>query len=171
MRAKQFGFDGNRSMLVRLTKARRLWAARFAVLIYALCILAPTLSFALPGSQAVSPCLTDTNHVPGMVHVHAEAQPAHLHTNGTMHDHAAAHSHAGPSHDAAALKVAVSPEQIPAKGHASAGECCGLMCLTALPATLVEVVTPCVPTAAQAIETYREVADNGPSLLYRPPIA
>src|SRR5947207_4811807 len=120
------------SMLVRLTRARRLWAVRFAVLVYALCIVAPTLSFALPGSRAVSPCLTDANHVPGMVHVHAEAAAAHLHATGTMHDHAAAHSHGGQSHDAAAIKAAASPEQTPAKGHASAGECCGLMCLTAL---------------------------------------
>jgi hypothetical protein len=159
------------SMLVRLTRAKRLWAVRFAVLIYALCILAPTLSFALPGSQAVSPCLTDANHMLGMVHVHAEAPAAHRHANGTMHDHAAAHSHAGPSHDTAAIKAAMSPEQTPAKGHASDAQCCGLMCLTALPATLVEIVTPCMPTAAQAIETYLEVADNGPALLYRPPIA
>jgi hypothetical protein len=154
-------------MLVRLTRARRLRAVRFAVLVYALCILAPTLSFALPGSQAVSPCLTDTNQVPGMVHVHAEAPAAHLHANGTMHDH----SHAGLTHGAAAIKAAVSPEQTPAKGHASAGDCCGLMCLTALPATLVDITTPCVPTSAQAIETYRKVADSGPALLYRPPIA
>src|SRR4051794_814324 len=118
-------------MLVRLTRARRLWAVRFAVLVYALCILAPTLSFALPGSHAVSPCLTDTNHVPGMVHVRAEAPAAHLHTNGTMHDHAGVHSHAG-SHDDAAIKAAESPAQPPGKWHASAGECCGLMCLTAL---------------------------------------
>src|SRR4051812_195746 len=158
-------------MLVRLTRARRLWAVRLAVLVYALCVLAPTLSFALPGSQAVSPCLTDANHVPGMVHVHAQAPSAHLHANGTMHDHAASHSHAAPSHDASSTKPAVAPEQSPAKGHAAAGECCGLMCLTALPAALVVIVTPCVPTSAQAIETYREVADNGPSRLYRPPIA
>jgi len=158
-------------MLVRLTRARRLWAVRFAVLVYALCILAPTLSFALPGSHAVSPCLTDTNHVPGMVHVHAEAPAAHLHANGTMHDHAAAHSHAGPSHDAAAIKAAGSPAQKPAKGHASAGECCGLMCLTALPATIVEIATPCVPTTAQEIDRYLQVADHGPSRHYRPPIA
>jgi hypothetical protein len=158
-------------MLVRLTRARRLWAVRLAVLVYALCVLAPTLSFALPGSQAVSPCLTDANHVPGMVHVHAMAPSAHLHANGTLHDHAASHSHAAPSHDASSTKPAVAPEQSPAKGHAAAGECCGLMCLTALPAALVEIVTPCVPTSAQAIETYREVADNGPSRLYRPPIA
>jgi hypothetical protein len=157
-------------MLVRLTRARRLWAVRLAVLVYALCILAPTLSFALPGSQAVSPCLTDANHMPGMMHVHAEAPAAHLHANGTMHDHAAAHSHAGPSHDTA-IKADASPAQSPAKGHASGTDCCGLMCLTALPAALVEIVTPCVPTAAQAIEGYLAIADNGPSRLYRPPIA
>src|SRR5882757_8687597 len=70
------------SMLVRLTRARRLWAVRFAVLVYALCILAPTLSFALPGSHAVSPCLTDANHTPGMVHLHADVPAAHHHADG-----------------------------------------------------------------------------------------
>jgi hypothetical protein len=45
------------------------------------------------------------------------------------------------------------------------------MCLSALPAALVEIVTPSVPTASPEVEGYLEVADNGPSRLYRPPIA
>jgi hypothetical protein len=45
------------------------------------------------------------------------------------------------------------------------------MCLSALPAALVEIVTPSVPTTSQEVEGYVEVADNGPSRLYRPPIA
>jgi hypothetical protein len=164
-------------MLVRLTRSRRLRAGRLLALVYALCLLAPTLSFALPGSQAVSPCLTDANHVPGMMHLHADAPTAHLHGDGNTHDHgmhvqAIAHSHASPSHDAVVLEAAAVPDATPSKGsHASGAQCCGLMCLTALPATLVEIVTPSVPTSSQEIDGYTEVADNGPSCLYRPPIA
>lgn len=146
-------------------------AARVIALAYALCVLAPTLSFALPGSQAVSPCLTDKKHVPGMMHFHADAPTAHMHADGIQHDHALAHSHALQSHDIAPTKASAVPEQFPAKeSHASGGQCCGLMCLTALPATLVEIVTPSVPTASHEIGDYLEVADDGPPSLYRPPI-
>jgi hypothetical protein len=41
---------------------------------YLLCVLAPTISYALPGVHAKALCLTDQNHVPGMVHVHSEPQ-------------------------------------------------------------------------------------------------
>src|ERR1700730_2452914 len=83
-------------MFVRLTRAKRLDAGRPVALVYMLCILAPTLSFALPGSRAVSPCLTDANHVPGMTHVHAEPPAPPVLTDGHGHDHAMAHSHTSP---------------------------------------------------------------------------
>jgi hypothetical protein len=159
-------------MFVRLTRAKRLRAGRLVALVYMLCILAPTLSFELPGSHAVSPCLTDANHVPGMIHVHAEAPAAHLHAEGQMHDHAMVHSHTSPSDGVGQIKASAAPEQTPSKGsHSSDGQCCGLMCLSALPAALVEIVTPSVPTATQEVEGYLKVADNGPSRHYRPPIA
>jgi hypothetical protein len=163
-------------MFVRLTRAKRLMVGRLIALAYALCVLAPTLSFALPGSHAVSPCLTDANHVPGMMHFHADAPTAHLHADGIMHDHGMhvrgiAHSHVSPSHDIAPIQASALPDQTPSNGtHSSDAQCCGLMCLTALPTSLVEIVTPSVPTASQEIGGYLEVADNGPSRLYRPPI-
>jgi hypothetical protein len=156
-------------MFVRLTKAGRLRAGLLVTLVYVLCILAPTLSFALPGSQAVSPCLTDTNHVSGMMHFHAGVSPAHFHAGGSMHDHAMAHSHASDGRDAA--KAPGPTGQLPSKGaYSSDGQCCGLMCISALPASLVEIVTPPLPTVSQEVEGYIEVADNGPSRRYRPPI-
>jgi len=169
-------------MLVRLTRAKRLRAGRLLALVYALCVLAPTLSFALPGFHALSPCLTDTNHVPGLMHQHANAPATHLHAGANLHDHAATHAHGDVSHDAAAIMASAVADQTafdqapadqsPTKGsHGSGGQCCGLMCLTALPATLVEIVTPAVPTASRPIAGYLAVADNGPSRLYRPPIA
>jgi hypothetical protein len=164
-------------MLVRLTTAKRLMAGRLLALVYAFCVLAPTLSFALPGSQAVSPCLTDASHVPGMMHFHAAAPTTHLHSDGITHDHGMhvqgiAHSHTSPSHDIASIKASALPDQTPSKGtHSSGAQCCGLMCLSALPAALVEIVTPSVPTTSQEVVGHIEVADNGPSRLYRPPIA
>jgi hypothetical protein len=158
-------------MFVRLTKAGRLRAGLLVALVYVLCVLAPTLSFALPGSHAVSPCLTDTDHVPGVLHIHAKVPPAqHLHADKSMHDHAMAHSHA--SDGVASIKAPGPGEQKPSKGaHSSDGECCGLLCVSALPASLVEIVPPSVPTASHEVEGYIEVADKGPSRLYRPPIA
>jgi hypothetical protein len=157
-------------MFVRLTRAGRLRAGLLVALVYMLCLLAPTLSFALPGSHAVSPCLTDANHVPGMMHVHAETPPAHFHPGGHVHDDAMAHSHA--SDGIASIKASAPAEQTPSKGsHSSDGQCCGLICLSALPATLVEIVTPSMPMVSQVAEGYIEVADEAPSRHYRPPIA
>ena len=165
-------------MLVRLTRARRLKAGRLLALVYALCMLAPTLSFALPGSQALSPCLADTSHVPGMMHLQADVAATHLHGDGDAHDHgmhvqASAHAHAGPSHDAAAHQAADAvPDSTPSKApHGSGAQCCGLICLTALPAPLIEIVMPSVPKSSQEVDRFTEVADHGPSRLYRPPIA
>lgn len=156
-------------MLVRLSRAKRVGAGRLVALVYLLCVLAPTLSFALPYSQAVSPCVAGADHVPGMMHVHAAS---HDHGDGQMHDHAAAHSHAGASDHATSVQAAALPEQAPSKrSHSSDGKCCGLMCLSALPATLVDVATPSAPRASTEIDRYREVAESGPSERYRPPIA
>ena len=157
---------------MRLTKAGRLRAGRLVALVYMLCVLAPTLSFALPGSQAVSPCFADANRVPGMMHVHEEAPPAHLRADGHLPDPALAHSHASSLDGVALIKASAIPEQTPSKGsHSSDGQCCGLICLSALPAALVEIVTPSVPAASPEVEGYLEVADKAPSRLYRPPIA
>lgn len=159
-------------MFVRLTRAKRMRAGRLVALVYMLCVLAPSLSFALPGSNAVSPCLTDANHVAGVMHAHAKASAPHLHADGHIHNHATAHFYASPSDSVAAIKASAASEQLPSKSsHSSDGQCCGLMCLSAIPATLVEIVTPSVPTACKEVERYREVADNGPSRRYRPPIA
>ena len=154
-------------MLVRLSRAKRLRAGRLVALVYLLCVLAPTLSFALPSSRTVSPCLAGADHVPGMMHVHAAA---HDHGDGQMHDHAVADSHAGASDQATSVQAAAPPEQAPSKG-AHDGKCCGLMCLSALPATLVDVATPSAPRASTEVDRYREVAESGPSERYRPPIA
>jgi hypothetical protein len=44
------------------------------------------------------------------------------------------------------------------------------MCVTAIPATVADIVKPSAPTALCEVEGYRNVADNAPPRLYRPPI-
>jgi hypothetical protein len=155
-------------MLVRLTRAKRWRAGWLLALVYLLCVLAPTISFALPGSQASSPCLTDAGHVPGIVHVHDVAAPR-LHEDGHMHNHAAVPSDAGGDHAiSTALNGASGPEKAP---HSSDGQCCGLSCVTALPAALIDIAKPSAPTARCEAEGDRKVSDNAPPIHYRPPIS
>ncbi len=159
-------------MLLRLTRTKRLRAGWFVALIYLSCVLAPTISYASPGEHAVAPCLADENHVPGMVHVHNEMPTKHIHADGQVHEHSATHSHANSDGDHRSMSIAMDGKSPPQKApHSSDGQCCGLMCVSALPANLIEIVTPSVPTAVCEVERYREVTDNGPSRLYRPPIS
>jgi hypothetical protein len=159
-------------MFVRLTRTRRLRAGWFVALTYLLCVLAPTISYALPGEHAVARCLTDDNHVPGMVHVHNEMPTQHVHKDGHVHDHAGGHSHANSDGGHRSMSMALNSKSIPEKApHSSNGQCCGLMCVTALPATLINIVTPSAPTALCEVEGYRKVTDNAPPRLYRPPIS
>jgi hypothetical protein len=154
-------------MLTRLTRLKRLRAGWFVALIYLLCVLAPTLSFALPGSRAVTPCLTEA----AAVHMHTGAPVQRVRNDGHVHDHANVHSHANPGNDhpiSTALNDQSAPEKAP---HSSGGQCCGLMCVTALPATLIDIVKPSAPTALCEVEGYRKVTDNGLSRHYRPPIS
>jgi hypothetical protein len=151
---------------------KRLRAGWIVALIYLLCVLAPTISYALPGEHAVAPCLTDENHVPGTVHVQNEMPTQHVHKDGQVHDHSGAHSHASTGGDHRSISMALNDRSVPEKApHSSSGECCGLMCVTALPATLIDIVNPSAPTALCEVEGYRKVTDNAPPRLYRPPIS
>jgi hypothetical protein len=152
-------------MLVRLSRSKRLRAGWLITLIYLLCVLAPTLSFAWPGSRAVSPCLTEAAHLSGVVHMHTDAGIEHIRIEGHTHAHSSGHSQA--TSDGDQLRARFAPEKAP---HSSDGQCCGLMCVTALPASLIDIVKPSVPTTLCQVEGYRKVTDNAPPRLYRPPI-
>jgi|ERR1700730_14126806 hypothetical protein len=154
------------NMLVRLSRTKRLRAGWLIALIYLLCVLAPTLSFAWPGSHAVSLCLTEGAHVAGDVHIHTDAGIQHIRIEGHAHAHSSGHSQV--NSDGNQLGARFAPEKAP---HSSNGQCCGLMCVTALPATLIDVVKPFAPTALCEVEGYRKVTDNAPPQLYRPPIS
>lgn len=159
-------------MLTSLTRLKRVRAGWIVALIYLLCVLAPTISYALPGKHAVAPCLADENHVPGVVHVHSEMPTQHVHKDGHVHEHPGAYSHASTDGDYGSTSMAPNAPSVPEKApHSSDGQCCGLMCVTALPATVIDIVKPSAPTALCEVEGCRKVTDNAPPRLYRPPIS
>jgi hypothetical protein len=102
--------------------------------------------------------------------MHTDAPIQHVRIDGHVHDHANVHSHAnsGDQDRSTALNAKSVPEKAP---HSSDGQCCGLMCVTALPATLIDIVKPSAPTALCEVEGYRTVTNNAPPRLYRPPIS
>lgn len=163
-------------MFVRLTRPKRFRAGWLLALVYLLCVLAPGISFAFADGSRAAPCLTDENHGLGIVHVHeysAGASQHVVHKDGHVHDHSGTLAHFGQS-DSSDSAISVTDETpAPANGHhkASGTPCCGMVCLSALPATVVDIVKPFAPTSVCDSENYRNVADSAPPRHYRPPIS
>ena len=159
-------------MFVGLTRTKRRRRGWIVALAYLFCVLAPTLSFALPGSHAIAYCLTDDDHTPGLAHVHSEGIAQHVHKDGQIHDHSGVQTHARAASDHQAKLVSLSDGSGPAKApHHSDRKCCGLMCVTALPAAEVNVATPLLPKAIRVSENFRKLRDDAPPQRYRPPIS
>jgi len=146
-----------REMLSVLTKTFRAKAAIVLAVLYALCILAPAVAFALSDDPAVAHCLTE-GHIG--IHDHG-AKPEH---DGKLHVHAdgAAHQH----HDDGA-----APQPSGNDGKAAMATCCGLFSVVAIPGEplpsfgfdrLASVVLPVLADA---------LAGRGPDRINRPPIA
>jgi hypothetical protein len=142
-------------MLSRLTKANRLRAAIVLALFYALCSVAPAAAFVFGDGSQVAHCLTgDDDHAlhAAKPHEHTAAN-THVHVDGTSHVHAKK-SDAGKADD---------------HGKTSDSKCCGLMCITALPASLANGNLPELPrmTAIAAVERY--ATGQPPVRLDKPP--
>jgi hypothetical protein len=157
-------------MFVGLTRTKRLKVGWIVALAYLFCVLAPTLSVALPGSQAIAHCLTDSDHMPGLVHVHGESIAQHVHSEGQVHDHADAQTGGHVAGDHHAKSVAMSDGSSPKNpSHSPNEKCCGLMCVSALPAADAGIAKPVLPKVVRVSENHRKLADNAPARLYRPP--
>jgi hypothetical protein len=89
---------------------------------------------------------------------------AHMHADGSLHEHGALHGH----HHADAGDA---PPAHHHDGTASPGPCCAMLCVTALPADLPLMVKPSQPISLCAAETEWSAPGKAPPLLYRPPIA
>jgi hypothetical protein len=138
-------------MLIRLGKATRWRLAALLAVSYMLCVLAPAAAFAFGDGSYAAHCLTDNIDGLTPVHVHKhDGGRAHVHNDGRVHDHSKAPN--GP-------------------GKSSNTQCCCLVCLSALPATLTVVHVPALPATIAVSASEEDVAGNGPDRLYRPPIS
>jgi hypothetical protein len=136
-------------MLMGLTRAAKSRVASAVALLYLLCVLAPAAAFAVGDASRVVNCLTDDNHGLRSVHVHHQhdSGKAHVHEDGSTHEHTK------------------TPD-----GKSSDGQCCGLICLSALPASISEVQTPALAAMVAVSADQEDVAGKTPDRLYRPPI-
>jgi hypothetical protein len=165
-------------MLGRLTRAGRLRAGGILASIYMLCVLMPALSFAFADGALAAPCLTGPDHAMGIVHVH-ETAAGIVHDGSRPPGHHAKSAKAGQHDDmriashSAMTSADIEAPSIPAHdGHKAPGaQCCGMVCISALPASATDFVSPTAPTSRCASETYQNVAGKAPSTLYRPPIS
>lgn len=137
-----------------MTKANRLRAAIVMALFYAFCSVAPAAAYVF-GDGTPAHCLTgdDDHGLHGaQPHEHTAAN-AHVHSDGTSHDHGQA-ADAGKSGE---------------KGMPTDGKCCGLFCVSALPANLEVGNLPDPPRATSIISVERHATGQPPARLDRPP--
>jgi hypothetical protein len=142
-------------MLVGLTKTTRIWGATIAALLYAVCVLAPTIAFALGDQAHAVHCLIEDHGASTAIQMPQHSH-AGTHADGMTHEHSGApHEHSkAPDH----------------KGKAANVACCGLAFTSALPAVLIEVPVLAAPRACEVPEHQPGVASLAPDRLYKPPI-
>lgn len=139
-------------MLVLLTRAMRKCAARLLAAFYLLCVLAPAASFAFGDGSRAAHCLTEENQQLQSVHVAGEKQvraddTSHIRSDGTVN----------PKHDHGKTP--------------SDGQCCGLFCFSALPASGFEIAPPVFPRGSEQVTTTQGFVDHLPPRLFRPPLS
>jgi hypothetical protein len=133
-------------------------AATFAVA-YLLCMLAPPLALALADSAEALHCLTARyeNRLP-LVAVDKAATP-HSHEAHSHHDTAGEQDHL--NHDAGAPL---------AGGMDVAADCCGYLCLSAIPVGPVPCVGPQERIFTTEARRGESIAGRDPDRIDRPPI-
>lgn len=142
-------------MFVGLTKTTRTWGAAIVALLYAVCVLAPTIAFALGDQAHAVHCLVEDHGASTAMQMHQHAS-AQAHADGMMHEHSGApHEHSKAPDD---------------KGKAANVACCGLAFTSALPAVMTEVPIPAAPIACEIVEHRQGIASLAPDRLYKPPI-
>ncbi len=142
-------------MLMRLTSGFRVKAARVLVALYAICLVVPVAGFVLADS-ALAHCLTPSAPV--------------QHVSEAVHDHHA--MHAGDDHHASAGTAAATDDHAGTDhtGGKSTPPCCGVMCVSAIPASPFELSPRAVAHAAVLAVSDAGISGEAPDSLYRPPI-
>lgn len=162
-------------MFAHLTKAKRLRAGWLLALVYLLCVVAPGFSFALSDGSPTALCPMDGSHQFGIMQVHQSGVRTlqDVQTDVHVHEHPAEYSHFSMS-DTSGSPISIADET-PAPTHdhhkSSGMQCCSMICVSALPAALVEIGKPSQPMSCFASETHQHLAGNASPRHYRPPIS
>jgi hypothetical protein len=165
--APGLGADGAQ-VLRRLTRTSRVRMTIAVAIAYLLCVLAPPAVLASIDSTALRHCLTGGHH-----HKAAMRVDAHVHDR-----HAATHSHSPVAHDHAHHHAAAADHHAGATHADSLGEgdgksadtgCCGLFCVSAMPAGPMADVVATPGALAAAIAAEPGIAGRGPGRIDRPP--
>ncbi|MDO8979825.1 MAG: hypothetical protein Q7V17_11395 [Afipia sp.] len=149
-------------MLTQLTKVVRTKAARILVALYAFCLVAP-VGFAFADS-ALAHCLPGPTQVQHAGHAHGEA--AHVHQGMTHADH----DHQAPANTESADVMHDHAGMTDSGGKSTAPACCGVMCISALPASMFELMPRTMTHASVVASSDAGISGEAPDRLYRPPI-
>lgn len=161
-------------MLARLTRSKRLRAGRLLTILYLFCVLAPGVSLAFAENRRAAHCFTDGDHRLDTVHVPHCSNDVMLDVReaGAVHANSPEPIRLSKLSDDDEGKTIVDASAPASHSHEASGpQCCGVLCLSALPVAVFGIVEPPVPSFVCNSENYRNVADNAPSRLYRPPIS
>jgi len=137
-------------MLTWLTRKLRWRAAAILAVVFAICIVAPSVSLAFADGSTAAHCLTDDHRS----FAKTQAQD-HEHGSGTVH-----------SHPDKGASVPVSDE-----GKSALEKCCGIFCVSALPAANHLPLGQMIHGPAVLPVTHDHLASRGPDRINRPPIA
>ncbi|CAN5230314.1 hypothetical protein BH10PSE10_BH10PSE10_18450 [soil metagenome] len=139
------------------------------VALYAFCVVFPVAGFAFSSTATAPHCLTDVVQVEPVMHQHDEVQGHARHSDAhRSHDHApmamadatGLQDHAGMDH----------PGVTHNSGKPIAPACCGVMCVSALPASLFELAPRTVHHLSVTAFSDAGIPADAPDRLYRPPI-
>jgi hypothetical protein len=146
---------------------------RLVALIYLVCILAPGSALAFGDARLNEHCLF--GDLPIAAVAHHEGSAGHTAHSATGH-----HDHGGQSagvthHHEHDDRMAASTNQMPSDSTSHQHQtmdpqCCGMLCVAALPASISDVVTPCPAHTVSLPDVGGHLADNLPLRHYRPPI-
>lgn len=138
-------------MRTRFTRTRRSRAAVTLALAYVLCVLVPSIALAFSGSWAAAHLSIGHHH--GAVAIHVDGAKPSLDGGGAAHRHG--------THD--------DPTGTGADGHDETAVCCVYFCVSAVPATEMQDVTPVLGMSAALASVDRGIAGRGPGGIERPP--
>lgn len=134
-------------MLTRLSRKLRWRAALAAAVLYSVCGIAPSLALALAETAKAVHCVTEDHG--GNIHAHNDGHGLGSHDNNT---------------DAASTAGDVE------KDKDAPGNCCGIFCLTALPASDHPAISVFSHGSMVIPMLQHGLATAGPDRINRPPI-